>query len=69
MYDSFISEIIGGKYDVCANIGAGGSSVVYLAKKLKSNERYAIKILSTDEKNAIKLLERETDFSIPTKIL
>ncbi|GFZ97770.1 serine/threonine-protein kinase [Okeania sp. KiyG1] len=61
MSDSFIGEIIGGKYDFRAKIGAGGSSVVYLAKKLNSNERYAIKTLSTDEKNAIKLLEREID--------
>jgi hypothetical protein len=33
---------------------------VYLAKKLNSTERYAIKTLSTEEENAIKLLERET---------
>lgn len=53
-------EILGGKYDIQAKLGEGGSCVVYLAKKLNSTERYAIKILSTQEENAIKLLDRET---------
>ena len=53
-------EILGGKYDIKAKIGEGGSGIVYLAKKLNSTERYAIKTLSTEEENAIKLLERET---------
>lgn len=53
-------EIIGGKYHIQAKIGEGGSGIVYLAKKLNSTERYAIKTLSTEEENAIKLLERET---------
>ncbi|NES72217.1 MAG: protein kinase [Okeania sp. SIO2D1] len=61
MFDSLVGEIIGGKYDIITELGKGGSSVVYLAKKLNSNERYAIKILSTDEENAIKLLDRETN--------
>ena len=56
-----IGEIIGGKYDIQTKLGQGGSGVVYLAKKLGTNERYAIKTLSTDEDNAIKLLERETE--------
>jgi superfamily I DNA and/or RNA helicase len=60
MSASLVDEIIGGKYDVITKIGEGGSCIVYLAKKLNSNERYAIKTLSTDEENAIKLLERET---------
>lgn len=53
-------EIFGGKYDIKAKIGEGGSSIVYLATKLNSSDRYAIKTLSTEEENAIKLLERET---------
>ncbi|MEG4323763.1 AAA domain-containing protein [Microcoleus sp. AT3-A2] len=53
-------EILGGKYDIKAKLGEGGSCVVYLAKKLNSTERYAIKTLSTEEEDAIKLLERET---------
>ncbi|HYW20995.1 MAG TPA: AAA domain-containing protein [Nodularia sp. (in: cyanobacteria)] len=53
-------EILGGKYDIKAKIGEGGSGIVYLAKKLNSTERYAIKTLSTEEENAIKLLGRET---------
>jgi superfamily I DNA and/or RNA helicase len=61
MSNSIEGEIIGGKYDVQAELGRGGSAVVYLAKKLKTNERYAIKTLSTDEDNAIKLLTRETE--------
>lgn len=60
MSASLIGEIIGGKYDVLTKIGEGGSCIVYLAKKLNSSERYAIKTLSTDEENAINLLERET---------
>ena len=60
MSDSILGEIIGGKYDIITELGKGGSSVVYLAKKLKTNERYAIKILSNDEENTIKLLDRET---------
>ncbi|MGD1713530.1 serine/threonine protein kinase [Dapis sp. BLCC M172] len=61
MSDSLVGEILGGKYDIITELGKGGSSVVYLAKKLNTQERYAIKTLSTDEENAIKLLERETD--------
>lgn len=61
MFDSLLGEIIGGKYDIIAEVGKGGSGVVYLAKKLKTQERYAIKTLSTDEENAVKLLDRETD--------
>jgi len=61
MSDSLVGEIIGGKYDIITELGKGGSSVVYLAKKLNTNERYAIKTLSTDEENAVKLLHRETD--------
>jgi len=53
-------EIFGGKYDIKAKIGEGGSSIVYLATKLNSSDRYAIKTLSTEEENTIKLLERET---------
>lgn len=60
MSDFLVGEIIGGRYDIQAKLGEGGSSVVFLAKKLNSNERYAIKTLSTDEQNAIKLLERKT---------
>ncbi|AVH68345.1 serine/threonine-protein kinase [Nostoc sp. 'Peltigera membranacea cyanobiont' N6] len=56
-----IGEFIGGKYDIQAKLGQGGSGVVYLAKKLGTNERYAIKTISTEEENAIKLLERETE--------
>ncbi|MGD1806454.1 serine/threonine protein kinase [Dapis sp. BLCC M126] len=56
-----MGEIIGSKYDIQAKLGEGGSSVVYLAEKLNTKDRYAIKTLSTDEENAIKLLERETD--------
>jgi superfamily I DNA and/or RNA helicase len=56
-----IGEIIGGKYDILSKLGQGGSGIVYLAKKLGTNERYAIKTLSTEEDNAIKLLERETE--------
>ncbi|MEB3343397.1 hypothetical protein [Okeania sp.] len=59
--DSLVGEILGGRYDIWADIGKGGSSFVYLAKKLNNNERYAMKTISTDEKNAIKFLERETD--------
>ncbi|MBD2385479.1 serine/threonine-protein kinase [Cylindrospermum sp. FACHB-282] len=54
-----INEVIGGKYDILSEIGSGGSSIVYLAKKLKTNERYAIKTISTEEKDSLKLLERE----------
>jgi serine/threonine protein kinase len=57
---SLNGEILGGKYDIQAKLGEGGSCVVYLAKKLNSTERYAIKTLSTEEEDAIKLLERET---------
>lgn len=57
---NLVGELIAGKYDLLTQLGEGGSSVVYLAKKLGTQERYAIKTLSTDEKNAIKLLERET---------
>jgi superfamily I DNA and/or RNA helicase len=57
---SLNGEILGGKYDIQGKIGEGGSGIVYLAKKLNSTERYAIKTLSTEEENAIKLLERET---------
>lgn len=53
-------EIFGGKYDIKVKIGEGGSSIVYLATKLNSSDRYAIKTLSTEEENTIKLLERET---------
>lgn len=53
-------EILGGKYDIKAKIGEGGSGIVYLAQNLNSKQRYAIKTLSTEEENAIKLLERET---------
>ena len=56
-----IDEIIGGKYDIQTKLGQGGSGIVYLAKKVGTNERYAIKTLSTEEDNAIKLLERETE--------
>jgi serine/threonine protein kinase len=56
-----IGEIIGGKYDILSKLGQGGSGIVYLAKKIGTNERYAIKTLSTDEDNAIKLLKRETE--------
>lgn len=56
-----IGEVIGGKYDIQALLGQGGSGVVYLAKKIGTNERYAIKSISTEEENAIKLVERETD--------
>jgi len=59
-YTFMKNEIFGGKYDIQAKIGEGGSSVVYLAKNINSQERYAIKTLSTEEENAIKLLERET---------
>ena len=52
---SLKGEIIGGKYDIQGKIGEGGSGIVYLAKKLNSTERYAIKTLSTEEENAIKL--------------
>ena len=55
---SLNGEILGGKYDIQAKLGEGGSCVVYLAKKLNSTERYAIKTLSTEEEDAIKLLER-----------
>ena len=61
MSDSLVGEIIGGKYDIQTKLGEGGSSVVYLAKKLNTNERYAIKTLSTDNQNAHKLLKREID--------
>lgn len=61
MPEELIDEIIGKKYDIKAKLGKGGSGIVYLAKKLNTNERYAIKTLSTDEDNAIKLLERETE--------
>ncbi|WP_041934246.1 hypothetical protein [Gloeothece verrucosa] len=61
MSNSIEGAIVGGKYDIQVKLGQGGSSVVYLAKKLGSNERYAIKTLSTDEDNAIKLLIRETE--------
>lgn len=57
---NLVGEIIAGKYDLLAELGQGGSSIVYLAKKLRTQERYAIKTLSTDENNAIKLLKRET---------
>ncbi|HZH38449.1 MAG TPA: serine/threonine-protein kinase, partial [Bacillales bacterium] len=57
---SLKGEILGGKYDIQAQLGEGGSCIVYLAKKLNSTERYAIKTLSTEEEDAIKLLERET---------
>ena len=63
MYDmnsGIINEIIGGKYDIQTSLGKGGSGIVYLAKKLRTKERYAIKTISTDDKNALKLLERET---------
>ncbi len=60
MSSYLVGEIFGGKYDIQAKIGEGGSGIVYLAKKLNSTERYAIKTLSTEEENAIKLLERET---------
>jgi serine/threonine protein kinase len=59
--NSIVNEIVGGKYDIRAEIEQGGSSIVYLATKLNSNERYAIKTLSTNEENAVKLLKRETD--------
>ena len=58
---NLIGEFIGGKYDIQTKLGQGGSGIVYLAKKIGTNERYAIKTLSTDEDNAIKLLERETE--------
>ncbi len=57
---SLRGEILGGKYDIQAELWEGGSCIVYLPKKLNSTERYAIKTLSTEEENAIKLLERET---------
>lgn len=57
---SLVDEILGGKYDIKAKLGEGGSCIVYLAKKLNSTERYAIKTLSTEQENTIKLLERET---------
>lgn len=61
MSSNLIGEIIGGKYDIQAKLGQGGSGIVYLSKKIGTNDRYAIKTLSTDENNAIKLLERETE--------
>lgn len=61
MTNSIIREIVGGKYDIQAEIGQGGSGIVYLAKKLNTNERYGIKTLSTTEDNAVKLLKRETE--------
>lgn len=60
MSSGIINEIIGGKYDIQTSLGKGGSGIVYLAKKLRTKERYAIKTISTDDKNALKLLERET---------
>lgn len=61
MSNSIVNEIVGGKYDMRAEVGQGGSGIVYLATKLNTNERYAIKTLSTNEDNAIKLLRRETE--------
>lgn len=58
---NLVGEIIAGKYDIQAQLGKGGSGVVYLAKKINSNDRYAVKTLSTDQDNATKLLERETE--------
>ncbi|MGF1987934.1 MAG: AAA domain-containing protein [Nostoc sp. ZfuVER08] len=60
MSSGILNEVIGGKYDIKALLGEGGTGIVYLAKKLKTNERYAIKTISTADKNALKLLERET---------
>jgi serine/threonine protein kinase len=61
MSSNLIGEIIGGKYDIQAKLGQGGSGIVYISKKIGTNDRYAIKTLSTEEDNAIKLLERETE--------
>ncbi|EKD08619.1 serine/threonine-protein kinase [Limnospira platensis] len=61
MSSDLTGEIIGGKYDIQARLAQGGSGIVYVAKKITTPERYAIKTLSTDENNAIKLLERETE--------
>lgn len=61
MTNSIINKIVGGKYDIQAEVGQGGSGIVYLATKLNTNERYGIKTLSTNEDNAIKLLKRETE--------
>lgn len=58
---NLVGQFIGGKYDIQANLGQGGSGVVYVAKKVGTNDRYAIKTLSTDDDHAIKLLERETE--------
>ncbi|MBD2773220.1 serine/threonine-protein kinase [Iningainema tapete] len=55
-----INEVIGSKYDIITKLGEGGSGIVYLAKRLNTNERYAIKTISTDDANSLKLLERET---------
>ncbi|MBS0017975.1 MAG: protein kinase, partial [Arthrospira sp. SH-MAG29] len=60
MSSDLTGEIVGGKYDIQASLAKGGSGIVYVAKKIGTNERYAIKTLSTDENNAIKLLDRET---------
>ena len=55
-----LHKIIGDRYEILAELGNGGSGTVYLAEKIQTNQRYAIKIISTEEKNAIKLLDRET---------
>jgi superfamily I DNA and/or RNA helicase len=60
MSAGMINEVIGGRYLVKGELGGGGSGIVYLAKKLSTNELYAIKTLSTEDQHALKLLERET---------
>jgi len=56
-----IDEIIGGKYNLKAELGRGGTGIVYLAKELQTRQYYAIKTISTEDKHALKLLKRETD--------
>lgn len=57
MNNNLCGEVIGGKYDLTVLLGEGGSGVVYLAKKIGTSERYAIKTLSSPGKKKQVILQ------------
>jgi len=56
-----INTILGSKYKLKNEIGAGGTAKVYLATQLGKQGYFAIKIINTKDDKGHRLLEREID--------
>ena len=55
------NEIIGGKYDLKARLGGGGTASVWLAQRIGTKDRFAIKVIPSDVGQAQRLIQVEAD--------